>query len=431
MPWRKQTLTPFRSSSPTCRTSDSGAESHAEGFSAHGIFGGSDFELSRNLLEPQDVSNEASEPIGHEPQQASSFKPVLSKQQFDNFLGHAFLSVAQWTEIKMPWEKGIFAQIFGDELPAPQFSMPCPNLASTEIDPSRTVQDLVTAPSSTDLSFDMIFPHAISCLSDMDHQCRHLELSRRACDKWLSILAVNLEASEVGRNLLSLGDLDSHRVEAHEIISAVIGVRSHNTAITRANSLLKFVRFVLEESPNISNPFQEDLVWRYFHFLKHSGGATTAASTLSAFRYAKHIMGFSCLEVVLNSRRLKGYSEVLYSCKRKLQQALTLSVWQVKCLHLKLEDAESNEFDRAAAGFMLAAIYGRCRASDFSFLDHIKHDHNRNEGFVEFFTSVHKTGRSAAKKSILLPILAPAIGITGNNWAEIALDVFATGWASV
>ena len=43
---------------------------------------------------------------------------------------------------------------------------------------------------------------------------------------------------------------------------------------------------------------------------------------------------------------------------------------------------------------------------------------------MEIFTAVHKTGRSAVKKSVLLPILVPAIGITGNNWAACALEVF-------
>ena len=57
----------------------------------------------------------------------------------------------------------------------------------------------------------------------------------------------------------------------------------------------------------------------------------------------------------------------------------------------------------------------------FFLVDSIRHDHNSSEGFVEFFTTVHKTGRSAAKKSTLLPILAPAVGITGNTWVEFAM----------
>ena len=305
----------------------------------------------------------------------------------------------------------------------PQFTVPCPRLTTGVEDSADVVQDLADAASKVHSFSDAVFPHAISCLTDKDFQCRQTELMHKACDKWLAILAVNLSSSEVGRNLEGLGELDNHRDEAREIIAAVIGVRSYNTAITRANSVLKFLKAVLNETPQIKEPFQEELVWRYFHELKRSGGATSAASTLSAFRYAKFIMGFSCLDGVVNSRRLKGYSEVLYANERKLQQALILNVQQIRSLHTRLEDCNAESFDRASAGFMLTAIYGCCRASDLSFLDNIKHDHDSHEGFVELFTAVHKTGRSAVKKSILLPILVPAIGITGNNWATTMREV--------
>ena len=43
---------------------------------------------------------------------------------------------------------------------------------------------------------------------------------------------------------------------------------------------------------------------------------------------------------------------------------------------------------------------------------------------MEFFTAVHKTGRSAAKKATLLPILCPAIGVNGNNWVVSTMTIF-------
>ena len=89
-----------------------------------------------------------------------------------------------------------------------------------------------------------------------------------------------------------------------------------------------------------------------------------------------------------------------------------------------MEDQQADGFDRAAAGYLLAALYGRCRVSDLACLESIKHDHNSSEGFVEFFTAVHKTGRSAAKKATLLPILCPAIGVTGNNWVVHTMAAF-------
>ena len=138
-------------------------------------------------------------------------------------------------------------------------------------------------------------------------------------------------------------------------------------------------------------------------------------------------MGFECMDASLMSKRLKGLSDILFAGKRKLLQAQTLTVQQVRILHSVLEGDDADAFDKAAAGFMLTAFYGRCRVSDLSFLDSIKHDHDDKGGFVELFTAVHKTGRSASKKATLLPILCPAVGVTGSNWVTPALQACESG----
>ena len=350
---------------------------------------------------------------------------AISKQQFDNFLGHAFLRVAQAHEIQLPWEKGIFKQIFGEDHQPPSLTLPWfPRMVMPEESPEATVQELASAATRPFGDDSSVYARAISCISDSDFKSQQSKLRLSACNKWLSILMVCLQESDVGRNIAALGNLDDHRAEALEILEAVIGVRSYHTAICRANAVLRFLRVTLEVTPKEQMPFSEELVWRYFHHLKTSGGATSAASMLSAVRYAKFVMGFECMDKILNSKRLKGYSDIMFASKRKLQQAQILTVQQVKSLHQVLEDPNADNFDRAAAGFMLTAVYGRCRVSDLSFLDSIQHDHNHQDGFVELFTTVYKTGRSAAKKATLLPILCPAFGVTGTNWAALAIQVF-------
>eukprot|EP00435_Cladocopium_sp_Y103_P062159 s1782_g23.t1 len=145
---------------------------------------------------------------------------------------------------------------------------------------------------------------------------------------------------------------------------------------------------------------------------------------LSAIRYCKFVMGFECMDGILCSKRLKGLSDVLFTGKRKLQQAVVLTVQQVKMLHEILEDQSSDEFDRASAGYLLSAIYGRCRVSDLTHLEMVTHDHDSSFGFIELFTATHKTGRSAVRKTTLLPILIPAFGVTNTNWAEHAMRAF-------
>lgn len=428
MPWRKKTLRPYRAGDSASACNSEAASSEAAGSSiadVSNLFGNSDMSVDWNfdVLATDQHAAPDSQSIPCVLNKAAD-EPI-SKQQFDSFLGHAFLSVAQASDIQMPWEKGIFKQIFGDDQPQQSLNMTWfPRLNDLEDTPDSTVQELAAAAFHRYEVDDPVFARAIACISDSDFGSQQSKLRFSACNKWLSILMVCLHASDVGRNIAALGPIDSHHAEAMEILEAVIGVRSYHTAICRANAVLKFLRETFAETPDVTMPFTEEKVWRHFHRLKISGGATSAASMLSALRYAKYVMGFECLDTILCSKRLKGFSDIMFASKRKLQQAQILTVQQVRALHYVLEKPGADKFDRAAAGFLLTALYGRCRASDLSFLDSIKHDHDCKDGFVELFTTVHKTGRSAAKKATLLPILCPAFGVTGTNWAALALEVF-------
>ena len=432
MPWRKKTLTPFRSGdsfsagerSDSASASNAAPSERAEGsvIDDANLFG-TDSGMAWNFGHFLNERRVDSLQLQSDFDGTGVGDATVSKQQFDNLLGHAFLRVAQAHEIQLPWEKGIFKQIFGEDSYQPSLTMPWfPRTAIPDESPEATVQELASAATRPFGDDSSVYARAISCISDSDFNAQQSKLRLSACNKWLSILMVCLQESDVGRNIADLGSLDDHRMEALEILEAVIGVRSYHTC--RANAVLRFLRFTLEAEPKEQRPFSEELLWRYFHHLRSSGGATSAASMLSAVRYAKFVMGFECMDKILSSKRLKGFSDIMFASKRKLQQAMTLTVQQVKLLHQVLEDSTADSFDRAAAGFMLTAVYGRCRISDLSFLDSIRHDHNHQDGFVELFTTVHKTGRSAAKKATLLPILCPAFGVTGTNWAALAIWVF-------
>ena len=148
-------MTPFRTS-PSCRASDSGGASNADELpsnrSPQHLFGGSecvfDFDASGSTRSFDNVLD-SNKPDSHVDSLA---EPVLPKNQFDRFLGHAFLSVAQPCDIKMPWEKGVFAQLFGEDLPQPQLLMPWPQLTSVDSEASDVVQDLCAPAPDLDVS---------------------------------------------------------------------------------------------------------------------------------------------------------------------------------------------------------------------------------------------------------------------------------------
>lgn len=105
-------------------------------------------------------------------------------------------------------------------------------------------------------------------------------------------------------------------------------------------------------------------------------------------------------------------------------QALVLIVLRVRKLHSILESDSAHIEDRVSAAFLLIMLYGRCRFSDLQQVSKVSHDHDQSGGYMEISTRFHKTGRSAIKKTMLLPVIVPAVGVTGSNWIEVACQVF-------
>ena len=257
MPWRKKTLTPFRRSNSAGASGSAGPSSNGAGGSisdASELFGGPNFDMEGNFN--QFCNRFASGSVASTSVESADITATLSKQQFDRYLEHAFLSVAQANNIVMPWEKGIFKQIFGEEQLQPSLEIPWfPRTEAVDDTPDATVRELAAAVDRPSASGGPVYLHAISCISDLDHNAQQSKLKHSACNKWLSILTICLQASDVGRNIAALGLLDDHRSEVLEILEAVIGVRSYHTAICRANAVLKFLRDTLEIFPDTVMPF--------------------------------------------------------------------------------------------------------------------------------------------------------------------------------
>ena len=163
------------------------------------------------------------------------------------------------------------------------------------------------------------------------------------------------------------GNLHEQKEGAFQTIEAIIGVRSRATAISRANALLKFFRWRASATEDDGKPVTEGDAWEYLCHLRLSGAAATSASSfLSSCRYALHIFGFSDFETVWSSRRLKGLAELLLAGKTPIKQSKVLTVLQVLQLHAMLDDSSMNHVDRALVGYMIVALYSRCRHSDLS-----------------------------------------------------------------
>ena len=355
--------------------------------------------------------------------------PVLDNDNFSQMLQDAFIRNAEPMSVVMPWEKGVAKTIFSkgpnvlkvQKQQLRSWVQATDNLSEDAIAAGPT---MVGAPSAT-LS-GALFEKALSVVTDQNFLEKRQEDLDLAVDKWFSIIRINLLGSEVGQTIIGHGgNIQEQKLGAYETIEAIIGVRSRTTAISRANALLKFFRWRADFTEDDGKPVTEQSAWSYVAKLRADGAAPTRASSfLAACGYALHVFGFKDFDCVYNSRRVRGIAEIMHSGKNPLKQAKVLSVAQVVALHSLMEDKAANFIDRALAAYALLALYGRCRHSDLAFVDCVMHDFDWKGGFVEVSTRLHKTAKSATQKSQLLPIVIPAIGVTGQVWVQEASEAF-------
>ena len=364
------------------------------------------------------------------PEQGSSgSQQLLSAQQHKDWFESALFSTVNLCEAKMPWEQGIFKQIFedGDGLPpvVPEMSLgavfehtPLESVLETACD---AVKDTVCPKAAYE---GAVYPNYVQNLSDKDYFESRESLMDAALCKLLIVVRHCALGCVVGRQMVASKGPDTE-AECIRILQAVVGTKSPNTVVKRANSLLSFLRWVAKQPERYENPFKEELVWEYFSWLQSvEAPATRASSCMSALRFAYHVLGMDSLKSCMESRRLTGLSERMLCKKQLLRQSSPLTVNQVKLLRKFLDDESNVMYDRACAAYFLVAIYGRCRHSDLAHIQRAVIDCDDQGGYLELLTAWHKTGRGADKKTKLLPILIPGTGVDGKVWIGKAESVF-------
>lgn len=352
-------------------------------------------------------------------------EPVLTQSQFQlNFARDLLSNCTAVSEIVMPWEQGVFREIFSDDpigSVVPQ--MPVDGLVSP-IQPGMEPQ-LVGEVVASAMEFDPSLPVFLGVIShkdDVDFPSKLEMLRERALSKLLVVIEYSLEASSTGRRIAELDGGMPSRTGSFHVLDAVVGLRSPYTVIKRANTLLGFVHWCSKHLPGVANPFDEDTIWTYLNDLRSTNAAPTKGdSVMSAMRFAYYILGFDSLERAVVSRRLVGICELMSAGKKALKQARALTVGQVRRLHRLLRDEDMHKCDRAICAYLLLALYGRCRHSDLQMIKSVECDFHEGGGYVIVQTLCHKTGKSASLKCTLLPIIIPARGVDGSAYAELAI----------
>ena len=359
-------------------------------------------------------------------------QPTVSNEQWNLGVAASCGQFAQPPEsLLLPWETGIFSEIFGN---APLLSMPMNVLPEPD---SGLMDEIIAVADSVDplaaVSKDSCYDKAVRNLQDLEYfenKHRQLEL---ACGQWLELLSCNWFATGVGEILANDMQKDTTGSMAYETLKACFGIKSPQTLLKRASSLRRYFKWHSELRGDAKQvevsplPFAEHDVWEFFHWLRNSRletsrGFTNASAFLETVRFMKFTLELKTSEVVLQSRRLLGFASIERMQKGPTKQAAPLELIHLQRLHEILESATCLT-DRLGAGVMLICIYGRARWSDLRYIHHVIVEEGRS-GFFTLYTSEHKTSSVGIRREQYLPLVVPWLGVTHDEWVKTFLNVY-------
>ena len=145
--------------------------------------------------------------------------------------------------------------------------------------------------------------------------------------------------------------------------------------------------------------------------------ASRSKGILEAIAFVRYTMGMLECDQLLKGKRCWGAATSDAPLQRR--QASPLSVKELEKLHMILESS-TEVWDRMFSGMVLFVVYSRARWSDAQHGTSIVFDEDQGEvQFVEVVTGLHKTMRALQHRHQFLPLVAPSIGVTKQNWGSI------------
>ena len=203
-----------------------------------------------------------------------------------------------------------------------------------------------------------------------------------------------------------------------ESVADCLAVKATSTLHARANALIRYMAWARSKVSVIFPPV-EAAVYAYFEDNQAKMGATSFKSAISAFAFAKFVLGMEGAEVIYLSGRVTGLAAKLFLTKAKLRKRNPLRVRDVKLLERICVGLEGkSKPDRAASGFFLFLVVARARYSDGQNVVSL----TINGNFLEARAARSKTSFTLERKTRFLPMAASIEGI-GCDWVKEWLDL--------
>ena len=364
-------------------------------------------------------SDESFAVVGQPERGAQSFASRVQPSSSEDFRGIAAMVDAAYMqiptkEVKHFWESGFWGNLFGTA-PPPMSSCFTENLERPVLislgDENRDVSSS-SAPRKQYVPKQSSFLQAVRNREPISWKEKRAEQMREALALWQDFVISWPSNISVVRQLSSLQDDLRPRM-----IKDLLGHKAPSTLLKRYRSLLAYFEFLRDNG--VPFPGAEPDCYGFLCLLQDEGRPASARKgVLEALAFARFVLGVHEIGTINESRRCHGNAKA--PARKDHKQADALKVAEMQRLHRVLELDES-AWNRVFAGCSLMGAKGRARWEDLMHTEKIIWDEN-DRGiltFIECSVDVHKTAHARQMKGVLLPVVAPAIGVTESNWGAL------------
>ena len=192
------------------------------------------------------------------------------------------------------------------------------------------------------------------------------------------------------------------------MVRDVLGFKSPQTLIKRANSMVRYLSFL--RAKGVVPPGLEAHLYPFFAEEKEH----------EAIRFSEHVLGLDIAGQLLSKRCLGAARQ---RSDAPVQLAAPLKVLELEALHSILAD-ETDIWDRCMSGSFLCCVYTRSRWMD---LQHSNWSHadpdSECPASIELSITEFKTKNANSWKGGLLAAVAPSTGVTSDNCGKQWFDV--------
>ena len=343
--------------------------------------------------------------------------------------------------VQLPWEQGIFRDIFA---PRPVVSLDWPepkvlvNVDEAELSSTpgpSVLQDKDKTPITGVFSSSPganVFSKVSKCKKKDE------PFEEAVAGMWLKNMQMwkqLFEASPSTTFAKTLQELD----EEEKMLSLrdMFGSKSPHTIQKRASTLLRLFRWLQKQADvqgtSVEEPLlpSEEAVYKFCREISHrKKGKLAPQSVVQALKFVKFVLSIPNVENSI-SPRVQGLADRVAGEHEPTHQARDLTVLEVRFLEECVWNAELHIVDRFAAGVFLFQIFSRNRWSDIRHVRSLEFDFLEIGpeicGFLEGRAREVKQSNKKKKLSLFMPLVAPVRGVHptvvwAKEWQKVAAE---------